>query len=214
MTHQDILRQFYLLVISLVFGSVIAFFYDSVRAVRCGLFKKTHKLLRFLGDCIYGITAGIIGFGILFWENEGELRFYPFLGLSLGYVLYECLIGKYYRYHLTRTLRFFRGKLKAAFQALQRRFQAKRQKLKARRDQERKKRLEKKKEKEESRKKEESKRKEESRGKAESCKKDENRKKGERNRGKKQKEEKDGTEKGRRKKNRKTKGEKAADHRI
>lgn len=188
MTHQEIWGQFYLFVISLVFGAVIAFFYDSVRAVRCGLFRKTHKILRFMGDCIYGLAAGITGFGILFWENDGELRFYPFLGLVLGYCLYEFLIGKYYRYYLARTLRFFRKKAEGVCRVFCGKIQKNKNRIKTWQTAKKNKRLEKRREK--------------------------NREKEKKTRERKKKERTDGTKKSGRKKSQKGKGEKAADHRI
>ena len=188
MTHQEILEQFYLLVMSMVFGAVVAFFYDSVRAIRAGLFHKMHKFLRFVGDCFYGLVVGIIGFGIFFLINDGELRFYPFLGLVLGYFLYEFLIGKYYRYYLARTLRFFRKKIEDVFGIFWRKIQKIRNRIKTWQLEKRKKRLEKKKGKDQ--------------------------KNDKQNKKRKKKEKTDGTKKSGRKEGQKGKGAKTADHRI
>lgn len=112
MEHIEIWQQFYFFWMAFLFGCTTGFLYDTVCSIRCGLFLKKHKILGFVFDCFYGAVCGVAGFLIIFHGSDGILRAYPFLGMGAGYLIFEWAAGKRYKYYFTRTLRFFREKLR------------------------------------------------------------------------------------------------------
>jgi spore cortex biosynthesis protein YabQ len=73
-------------VLAITIGVFIGTFFDVYRVLR-KLFPSTRSALWFL-DLIWWCVATFSVFLILLWGNWGEVRFYLFLGASLGLTFY------------------------------------------------------------------------------------------------------------------------------
>lgn len=83
MTVNDQLVSF---VLTVGIGLVAGFFYDFYRVVRDIL--RLRKTGLFVGDLIYWLALTAVVFVLLLLCNQGEMRFYVLLGLSLGAFLH------------------------------------------------------------------------------------------------------------------------------
>ena len=88
------LNQIVLFVIFFFNGFLIGFIFDFFRILRKAF--KTKDFITYIEDAIFGIITGIFLIFIIFIFNNGELRFYIFLALLLGNVLYLSTISKYF----------------------------------------------------------------------------------------------------------------------
>lgn len=80
--------------IYIICGAIIGVFFDIFRILRKSF--KTTDVFTYIQDTIFGILTGIFLILILFVFNNGELRFYIFLALFLGLILYLTTISKYF----------------------------------------------------------------------------------------------------------------------
>lgn len=112
MTREELVRQGYMLLMSLLYGMSVCFLYDTIRSVRCGFLIREWKAVRFLMDCVYGILAGFSGFFILLRGNDGILRAAILIAMSGGYIGFEILLGRQYQYRLIRSVRWLRQKIR------------------------------------------------------------------------------------------------------
>lgn len=88
----DIIHQAYLFGIYIVCGILIGILFDLFRILRKSF--KTPDAITYIQDIIFGILTGIFLIFILFIFNNGELRFYIFLALTIGLILYLLTISK------------------------------------------------------------------------------------------------------------------------
>lgn len=86
------INQIHLFIIFLICGLVIGIFFDIFRILRRSF--KTPDFITYIEDALFGIFTGIFLIFMLFIFNNGELRFYIFIALSLGLVLYFLTISK------------------------------------------------------------------------------------------------------------------------
>lgn len=95
-------NQAALFAITLATGIGLAVLFDFYRVVRRELRFRT--VLTYIGDFIYWMIATCIAFGMLLAGNGGEIRFYVFIGLLSGAVLYYQLLSRYVMKALMRLL--------------------------------------------------------------------------------------------------------------
>ena len=66
--------------------------YDGLRLIRrqrpCGLFRVSVE------DALFWLALAAGTFGIFYEKNSGNLRFYGFIGIFLGGILYEISAGR------------------------------------------------------------------------------------------------------------------------
>lgn len=67
-------------------GFIIGLLYDIYRWV--WLAKHPRSWHKDLGDLIFSLFASTIAITLLFYSNWGQLRFYIFIGMGLGIILY------------------------------------------------------------------------------------------------------------------------------
>lgn len=80
--------------IFIIVGCVIGIIFDVFRILRKSF--KTKDIVTYLEDILFWIIAGIILLYSIFKFNNGELRFYLFLGILTGISLYITLISSYF----------------------------------------------------------------------------------------------------------------------
>ncbi|MGN1327894.1 MAG: spore cortex biosynthesis protein YabQ [Clostridia bacterium] len=87
-------NQAYLFVIYFICGIIIGIFFDLFRILRKSF--KTSDFVTYVEDIIFGILTGIFLIFMLFVFNNGQLRFYIFLAITLGLTIYMLTISKYF----------------------------------------------------------------------------------------------------------------------
>lgn len=85
--------QFVTFATMFVSGALLGIIFDTYRVVSRPF--KWSRLTFSLFDIIYWIIATVVVFGVLFVSNDGELRFFIFIGLLLGTWFYFSLVSSY-----------------------------------------------------------------------------------------------------------------------
>lgn len=75
-------------------GIIISILFDIFRVLRKTF--KTPDVVTYIEDILFWIISGIIILGSIFLFNNGELRLYLFIGMSIGVLLYMLFISKYF----------------------------------------------------------------------------------------------------------------------
>lgn len=86
-------NQAYLFVIFIINGILIGFLFDIFRIIRRTF--KTTDIATYIQDIAFWIITGIITLAFIFCYNNGEIRFYVFLGIILGTIIYILTVSKY-----------------------------------------------------------------------------------------------------------------------
>ncbi|NLY42887.1 MAG: spore cortex biosynthesis protein YabQ [Clostridiaceae bacterium] len=83
----SITNQAYVFLCSVVGGIIVGFVFDIFRIFR--RFVKTSNIVIYLQDILFWILVTLIIFALVFVTNNGELRWYEFLGVILGVIFYS-----------------------------------------------------------------------------------------------------------------------------
>lgn len=92
--HINNLEQLTNFIYFIITGMVLGIVFDIFRILRKSF--KTSNLVTNIEDILFGIITGIILLFTIFLFNNGELRFYLFLGIFFGIMVYLLLISKYF----------------------------------------------------------------------------------------------------------------------
>jgi len=79
-------NQAYLFIIFILTGVIIGLIFDIFRVLRRTF--KTPNLITYVEDILFWLVTGMLILYTIFKFNNGELRAYIFIGMSLGVVLY------------------------------------------------------------------------------------------------------------------------------
>ena len=88
-----VLNQANLFLIFVIDGFITGLLFDTFRILRKSF--KTSDIITALEDIMFWIITGIIILYTIFVFNNGEIRFFMFIGIFLGALLYMLLISKY-----------------------------------------------------------------------------------------------------------------------
>ncbi|MBR5156721.1 MAG: spore cortex biosynthesis protein YabQ [Clostridia bacterium] len=88
----SIAQEAYVFLASALCGVFISVIYDVLRVIR--LYAKTSYAVTNIEDIIFWFIALIIMFFTVFYTNYGYVRWYEFLGVFLGALLYFLTISK------------------------------------------------------------------------------------------------------------------------
>lgn len=86
-------NQAYLFMMFVINGILIGFLFDVFRILRKSF--KTKDIITYIEDISFWILAGVLTLYFIFYYNNGEIRFYIFLGIILGILIYILTISKY-----------------------------------------------------------------------------------------------------------------------
>lgn len=86
-------NQLFSFFIYILVGIFLSFIFDIFRAIRKSI--KSSNLATNIEDIFFVIISFIIISTILQMVNQGELRFYIFLGIIFGIIIYFLSISKY-----------------------------------------------------------------------------------------------------------------------
>jgi len=105
----EVLRQAYIFFCSCVCGIIIAFIYDLFRIIRKTF--KTRALMVYFEDLLYWVVVAIATFLVIYYNNDGEIRAYVFLGMIIGIFVYSVSLSSPVR----RTLLWVVNAIKKVF---------------------------------------------------------------------------------------------------
>lgn len=88
-----LINQTSLFLIFTIDGVLIGIIFDIFRILRKTI--KTSDFVTYIEDFLFWIITSIILFYSIFTYNNGELRFFMFLAVILGFVSYICTISSY-----------------------------------------------------------------------------------------------------------------------
>lgn len=88
------LMQLYILGIFTISGMMIGTFFDIFRILRKSF--KTPDFITNIEDSIFWIITGCFIIFLFYYFNDGEIRWYTFLGMGIGLFLYMKCISKYF----------------------------------------------------------------------------------------------------------------------
>ena len=86
-----ITNQAYLFLIFIVNGLIIGFLFDFFRILRKSF--KTKDFVTYIEDITFWILTGFIVLYSIFIFNNGEIRFFIFLAIGLGCLLYMTIFS-------------------------------------------------------------------------------------------------------------------------
>ena len=89
----SVTNQAYIFLCSIIGGLVIGFVFDFFRI--CRKIIKTTNIITYIEDLLFWIIVAIIIFFLVFMTNDGELRWYAFLGVLLGVIFYNLIFSAY-----------------------------------------------------------------------------------------------------------------------
>lgn len=87
-------------------GLLIGLLFDFFRILRKSF--KTSDIITYIEDILFWILTGIILLYSIFTFNNGEIRFYMFLGVILGCIIYMLLFSRYIVNTITKIVLFFK----------------------------------------------------------------------------------------------------------
>ena len=88
------LEQLRLFIIFIIVGIIISILFDFFRILRKTI--KTSDIVTYVEDTIFWIVSGMIILFSIFVFNNGELRFFIFIGIFIGILIYMIFISKYF----------------------------------------------------------------------------------------------------------------------
>lgn len=89
-----VINQAYLFLVFTVNGIIIGLLFDLFRILRKSF--KTSDIITYIQDILFWILTGLILLYSIFTFSNGEVRFYMFLGVFLGCLIYMLLFSKYF----------------------------------------------------------------------------------------------------------------------
>ncbi len=86
-------EELYIFLATIYGGILIGLIYDLYRIIR-GIFRPK-KIATIVEDLIFWIIIAITAFFVLLFSNDGQLRFYTFLGFGIGATMYIWILSPY-----------------------------------------------------------------------------------------------------------------------
>lgn len=88
-----VINQANLFLIFVINGAIIGLVFDIFRILRKSF--KTSDIITIIQDILFWIITGLIILYSIFVFNNGEIRFFMFIGIFLGVGLYMLLLSRY-----------------------------------------------------------------------------------------------------------------------
>lgn len=85
-------NQLYVFIAFILNGFLIGIIFDCFRILRKSF--KTPDFVTYIEDVLFGIITGLLILYSIFKFNNGELRFYLFLGIFIGLLIYLFIFSK------------------------------------------------------------------------------------------------------------------------
>lgn len=111
-----ITNQAYLFLIFVINGLLIGLLFDIFRIFRISF--KTKDFITYIEDILFWILTGAIVLYSIFVFNNGEIRFFIFLGIIIGIILYITLFSTYIIKYSVYIIKFLKKILSTIFKYL------------------------------------------------------------------------------------------------
>lgn len=111
-----ITNQAYLFLVFVINGLIIGFLFDIFRILRISF--KTKDFVTYIQDIIFWIITGFIVLYSVFVFNNGEIRFFIFLGIIIGIILYMTMLSNYIIKVNVEVIYFFKKIFNGVFRVL------------------------------------------------------------------------------------------------
>ena len=89
----SVTNQAYIFISAIVGGIIIGLLFDVFRILRKMI--KKNNVLTYIEDILFWILATGITFALVFITNDGELRWFEFVGILLGVVFYHMVFSSF-----------------------------------------------------------------------------------------------------------------------
>lgn len=89
----EMVQELQTFLISAFWGMVIVFYYDFFRILR-GV-KRHSTWMTAVEDIVFCLGAGCLVVAVLYFYNQGQVRFFVLLGMGFGILLYNWGISPY-----------------------------------------------------------------------------------------------------------------------
>ncbi|MDF2947878.1 MAG: spore cortex biosynthesis protein YabQ [Bacillales bacterium] len=99
--------QFATMISMILMGIFLGISFDSYKILLRRRFSSS--ISKFINDIFFWLIYCIILFLVLFYINEGALRFYVFLAIACGFSIYKSLIESIYVLLLLKTIRIIQS---------------------------------------------------------------------------------------------------------
>jgi spore cortex biosynthesis protein YabQ len=97
-----IITQLEFFLVSTLWGAIILFVYDGFRILRRVV--KQNDFIIVLEDLVFWTFAGVFIFAMMYRLNDGIIRGYSVMGMTIGMVLYHNLFSNYIVISLTKLI--------------------------------------------------------------------------------------------------------------
>ncbi len=92
--YSNNIEQLYSFFIFTILGLLIGVIFDIFRILRKTF--KTTDIVTYIEDILFWFLTGILTLVFIFKFNNGELRFYIFIGISIGSIIYMLFISNFF----------------------------------------------------------------------------------------------------------------------
>ena len=92
--NTNILNQLSIFIIFFGAGIIIGFIFDFFRILRKTF--KTCDLITYIEDILFFLIVGVILIFIIFTFEEGQIRFFNFIGIFIGIIMYLLVVSKFF----------------------------------------------------------------------------------------------------------------------
>ncbi len=92
MSMYSVYHETYILLATIYGGLLIGFIYDLYKVFRRLFHPK--KVATYLQDILFWSIISVVSFYVLIISNQGDLRFYNFIGFVVGVLVYHYLLSK------------------------------------------------------------------------------------------------------------------------
>jgi len=105
--NNSTIEQLYSLLIFIISGITIGVFFDIFRILRKSF--KTPDFITYIEDILFWIITGGFLLFILFTFENGQIRSYNVIGLTIGGIIYIFTISKYFIKYSVAIISFFKN---------------------------------------------------------------------------------------------------------
>lgn len=84
-------NQAYIFLSAVYVGIIMGVIYDFFRAIRYR--AKPNRIVTGIMDLIFWLIVAVLAFMVFYYTNYGQIRFFNFIGMALGWLLYTITLS-------------------------------------------------------------------------------------------------------------------------
>lgn len=114
--NEEIIMQLRFFAISILWGAIVILTYDALRIFR--RLKKHGNIMIAAQDILFWIAASIFIFVMIYQVNDGIIRGFCILGMTIGMVLYHFILSEFIVTMVTKLLQLLLTPFKLVIDAV------------------------------------------------------------------------------------------------